>query len=496
MHELLIKGGRVIDPESGLDEVCDVAVDGGRIAAVGRDLGAASRVIEAKGLVVAPGFIDLHTHGQSLPADRMQAFDGVTTTLELEAGSLPVSAWYDEQAARGRTLNYGCSANWVTARIAVMNKVAAEPGLGMMATHAANRRWADEIATDEEVAAIVAMLRQGLDEGGIGIGVLNAYAPGSGVKEMTAVCELAADAGVPTYTHVAFMANEDPRSSVEAYTRLVGYAGTTGAHMHICHFNSTSAMDAELAARMVKKAQLQGLHVTTEAYPYGTGSTIMSAAFFRNPEFARRAGRDWSALEVLDTGRRFERHEDVLRSQAQDPGAIVLWHFLDTEANTRHREILDATVLFPGGAIASDAMPWTQPDGRFYEGDAWPLPEGTSSHPRSSGTFTRFLARWVRERQVMSLAEGLAKCTLIPARILGDSTPAMRAKGRLRAGCDADIVVFDWEKLEDRATFKAMNRTAAGMHHVLVHGAAVIADGELVRDARPGRAVRRPQRGA
>ncbi len=492
MHELLIRGGRVIDPETRLDQVCDVAVAERRIVAVGRELGPAARTIEAKGLVVAPGFIDLHAHGQSLPADRMQAFDGVTTALELEAGALPVSRWYAMQAERGRTLNYGCAANWVTARISVMNHVAPEVGLGFMAKHAADRRWADAIASDEEVAEMVGMLRAGLDEGGIGIGVLNAYAPGSGVKEMTSVCELAAEYAVPTYTHVAFMANEDPRSSIEAYNRLVGYAGTTGAHMHICHFNSTSMMDAEMAARLIATAQRQGLRVTTEAYPYGTGSTLMSAAFFRDPDFARRGGRDWSALEVLDTGRRFEKHEDVLRAQAQDPGAIVLWHFLDTEANQRHREILDASVLFPGGAIASDAMVWTQPDGSIYEGDAWPLPEGLSSHPRSAGTFTRFLSRWVRERRVMTLSDGLAKCTLIPARILGESTPAMRAKGRLQAGCDADIVVFDWDQLEDRATFKEMNRRSVGMKHVLVNGEAVVADGELVRDARPGRAVRRP----
>jgi N-acyl-D-glutamate deacylase len=383
----------------------------------------------------------------------------------------------------------------VTARISVMNKVPPEPGLGFMAANAGNRRWVDEIAGDAEVAAMVAMLREGLEEGGIGIGVLNAYAPGSGVKEMTSVCELAAEYAVPTYTHVAFMANEDPESSIEAYTRLVGYAGTTGAHMHICHFNSTSMMDAELAARLIATAQRQGLRVTTEAYPYGTGSTLMSAAFFRDPDFARRGGRDWSALEVLDSGRRFEKHEDVLAAQAQDPGAIVLWHFLDTEANARHREILDASVLFPGGAIASDAMVWLQTDGSVYEGDAWPLPEGMSSHPRSAGTFTRFLSRWVRERRVMTLADGLAKCTLIPARILGESTPAMRSKGRLQPGCDADIVVFDWDELEDRATFKAMHLPAVGMKHVLVNGEAVIAGGELVRDARPGKPVRRPYAG-
>jgi N-acyl-D-glutamate deacylase len=489
-HDLVIRNGRVIDPESGLDRVCDLAVAGGKIAAIGK-VGDGKVEIEAGALLVTPGFIDLHGHGQSLPADRMQAFDGVTTSLELEAGALPVGAWYDRQAAVGRTLNYGCAVNWIAARIAVMNKVAPEPTLRFMAQHEADRRWADGVASDAEVAEICAWLRRGLDEGAIGIGLLNAYAPGAGVKEMTEVCQVAAGRGVPTYTHIAYMANVDPRSSIEAYTRLIGYAGSTGAHMHICHFNSTSLLDVEKAAAMVRTAQLQGLKVTVEAYPYGTGSTVLSAAFFRDPAFAARSGRDWSALEMVDTGRRFSSHDEVVRAQAQDPGGLVLWHFLDVEVNQRHRDLLDASVLFPGGAIASDAMPWTRPDGSIYEGDAWPLPEGTSSHPRSAGTFTRFLRQWVRERQAVGLVEGLAKCTVIPARILQDSTPAFAAKGRLQVGCDADIAVLDWEHLTDRAEFTAMNRAAEGVRHLLVNGVRVIADGALQRDARPGRPLRR-----
>src|SRR5215469_1489363 len=121
MGSITISGGRVVDPASGMDAVMDVAVVDGKIAATGTGLGEAEHEIDATGLVVAPGFIDLHAHGQSLPADRMQAFDGVTTSLELEAGALPVSAWYEHQAATGRTLNYGCAANWITARISVMN---------------------------------------------------------------------------------------------------------------------------------------------------------------------------------------------------------------------------------------------------------------------------------------------------------------------------------------------------------------------------------------
>ena len=109
MTNLVITGGRVVDPASGIDQLGDVALQDGRVAAVGTGLGTAERMIDATGLVVAPGFIDLHAHGQSIAADRMQAFDGVTTTLDLEAGVMPVGSWYKRQAAQGRVLNYGAS---------------------------------------------------------------------------------------------------------------------------------------------------------------------------------------------------------------------------------------------------------------------------------------------------------------------------------------------------------------------------------------------------
>jgi N-acyl-D-glutamate deacylase len=491
MIDLIIQGGRVIDPETGHDTVADVAIQGGKILAVGAGLGPATRTIDAAGLVVAPGFVDLHAHGQSLPADRMQAFDGVTTALELELGVLPIARWYDEQAHVGRVLNYGASTGWVFARIAAMTSQQVDPTVEGMGLAMRDRRWVDEVSSPAELADILARVQAGLDEGGLGIGFPNAYAAGSGVKEMSELCSLAAACSAPTFTHIAYMSNIDPRSSVEAYTRLIGYAGSTGAHMHICHFNSTSLLDVERCAQLVHTAQAQGLKVTVEAYPYGTGSTVLGAAFFTDPAFPERFGSGYDAIQMVGTGKRFSARDELLAAQQEDPGAMVLIHFLDVEVNQRHRDLLDVAVMFPGGAIASDAVPWTMPDGTVYGGDAWPLPDEATSHPRSSGTFTRFLRQWVLDRQTTSLIEGLGKCTLIPAQIMQDSTPSMRAKGRLQVGCDADVVVFDLATLTDRADFKAMNRTADGMRHVLVNGTPVITDGLLDLDARPGRPVRR-----
>jgi N-acyl-D-glutamate deacylase len=150
------------------------------------------------------------------------------------------------------------------------------------------------------------------------------------------------------------------------------------------------------------------------------------------------------------------------------------------------------SVLYPGGAIASDAMPWTLSNGKPYIGDAWPLPDDATSHPRSAGCFTRFIREWVRERRAVSLLEGVRKCALIPAEILAASTPAMRNKGRLQPDADADIVVFDFEKLTDRATFSAMNRPSEGVRHLIVSGQPLISDGVMDVAARPGKPVRRP----
>ena len=489
---VMIAGGRVVDPASGLDAVCDVALHGGRVAAIGTGLGGAERVIDAAGLVVAPGFIDLHAHGQSIPADRMQAFDGVTTSLDLEAGVMPVAPWYRRQAAQGRVLNYGAATNWAFARIGAMTGSNEESSLEAFGRAMRDRRWVENVASEPELAGILDRLARGLEEGGIGVGILNAYAPGAGVQELTAVCELAAAHGVPTFTHVAYMSRIDPESSAEAYVRLIGYAGATGCHMHICHFNSSSKTDVERCARLVAKAQAQGLPVTLEAYPYGTGSTVLAAAFFNEDDFEARSGTSYDSVQRVNDGRRFHSREEIQRGQAEEPSTLVLWHFLDTETNERHRDLLDMSVLFPGGAIASDAMPWTLADGTNYTGDAWPLPDDASSHPRSAGCFTRFIRHWVRERQAVSLLEGVRKCTLIPAQILGASTPAMRAKGRLEVGADADVVVFDLQTLTDRAEFSAMNRPAEGVHHLLVGGEPVISDGVLNVAARPGKPVRRP----
>jgi len=494
-HDLLIRNGRVIDPETGFDEICDVALSGDTIAGVGHDLGPAAREIDATGLVVAPGFIDIHAHGQSVAADRMQAFDGVTTALELEVGVLPVAEWYDTQADVPRVLNYGTAAAWAFARRAAFGGFTPDGTRNPIDHMGASNdtRWMTDTAGAEQIETLLSLTRQALDDGAIGIGLPNGYLPGAGVKELTLICDLAKEYDRPTYTHIAFMGNIDPKSSVESYVKLIGLAGATGAHMHICHLNSTSLMDIDRVVQLIARAQAQGLPVTTEAYPYGTGSTVVGAGFFADPDFRQRTGSDYGNIELVKNHHRFEDRDDILRAGQENPSDLVMWHYLDVEVNDEHRRMLDASVTYPGASIASDAMPWVTPDGKIYDGNAWPLPPEVSAHPRSSGTFTRFLREYTREREVMPLVEALAKCTIYPASVIEGCTPQIARKARLRAGFDADIVVFDPDTVTDRATFTDMNRASDGVRHLFVGGTPVIAAGELDTQAAPGRPIRCPR---
>jgi len=490
--DTVVAGGRVIDPETGLDAVRSIGIRDGAIAAISDAELAGEQVLDARGLVVTPGFIDLHCHTQSLPGDRIQAFDGVTTTLELESGVLPVAEWYDLQARGGRAINYGTSASWTFARIAELSPESGEPIPNLTYFQAAYRysAWQHDVATPEQIDRIIARLEHGLSEGALGIGINSGYIPGAGVQELSLVADLAAKHAVPTFTHIQYMSNIDPDSSQEAYLRLIAYAASSGAHMHICHLNSTSLRDIDRCAQLISVAQRHGLRITTEAYPYGAASTVVGAAFLAHPCYCERTGATWSDIVLNATGEAVRDEAELRRVQADEPGQPIVWHFLSPETDPDDQRLLDVSVLFPGGAIASDAMPWERPGHIPVEGDVWPLPADAVAHPRSAGTFARFFARYVTGRRLIGLSDAVAKCTLIPARILDSSSAAAARKGRLRIGADADVAVFALEEFEDRATYSEPTHPSAGMVHLLVGGHPLIRDGILDTTARGGAAVR------
>jgi N-acyl-D-aspartate/D-glutamate deacylase len=481
---LVLKGGRVVDPGTGRDEVTDVLVRDGRIAAVGPGL-VGDTTLDVSELVVGPGFVDLHSHVHSVAGQRLQAFDGVTTALDLEAGLMPVAKAYADAAAQGRPLHYGFSASWGDARGQVLAGV--EPGADLLRSLGllGNGAWQRD-STPAERDRWLALLRSELEAGALGIGVLLGYAPRTDPAEYVGVAKLAVEAGVPTYTHVREIVESDPTTPVDGSGEVAIVAAETGAHMHHCHVNSTSRRHVDRVLQTLAKARSEGSRVTVEAYPYGAGSTGIGA-FFLAPERLTAWGLTPSSLVLLPSGERIADEARLRQVRAEAPGTPCIVEYLD-ESSPADLSLLHHALAFPDSIVASDAMPVLWPDGA-HESRQWPLPPGGSTHPRTAGTFTKALRLMVRETGAWSWLEAFRRCSWLPARVL-DFTPDGRAKGHLGVGADADVVVLDPERVTDVATYLDPVRPSVGVRHLLVAGTPVIRDGALVPDAFPGRAVR------
>ena len=442
-HDIVIANGRVIDPDSGLDAVRHVGIIGSAIRAVSTTPLTGKIVLDGKGLVVAPGFIDLHQHAHEPAAYALKAADGVTTALELEVGTGDVDRWYAERAGQS-VINYGVSIGHIPVRMAVLK----DPGDFLPSGPAAQRE-----ATHEELSAIVAGVARGLARGAVGVGFGIAYTPQAARSEILDVFVEAGRAGAPAFVH---MRGGDALASTE---EVLALAVATGTPLHIVHVQSSGGRQTGNVLRLIGLARDRGVDITTEMYPYTASATRIESALYDNwKEFpdSRFQSLLWPA-----TGERLTR-ESFAKYRAA--GGTVI-SFGNTE------EVVTLAAAHPLTMIASD---------------------GSLAHPRGQGTFARILGRYVREQKALTLVDALRKMTIMPARRLEKRIPAMQKKGRLTVGADADLVVFDPERVIDEATYEASRRPSAGFRHVLIGGVAVITDGQLQTAARPGQPVRAP----
>ncbi len=466
-YDLVIEGGRVIDPETGLDGVRNVGVRDGKIARVSPEALNGRRVIHAGGLVVAPGFIDLHQHGQELESQRVKALDGVTTALEMEIGAPDVAQFLKSKEGHS-LIHYGTAASHVAARAAVFGApLPAEvigPHAGIPEILPKSGPATDQPATAEQIEAIRQGLRAELDAGGLAIGMGIQYTPGATRLEVLDMFRLAAERRLPVYTHMRSTGRVEPGSGIESVSEVIGAAAITGAALHIVHINSSCLRDSLECLSMVEGARARGLDVTTEAYPYIAGMTAVNSALF-NPGWREKLGIDYGDLVLPDTG------EHLTKARFDELHNSNTTHWVLIFANTQ--EVVDKVIPHPLVMIASD---------------------GATGHPRNAGTYSRVLAQYVREKGTVTLMDAIRKMSLMPAQILERSTPEARQKGRLQEGADADIVIFDANVISDRSTFEKPMEPSVGVRYLLVGGAVVVDEGKALANVFPGRALLGPGR--
>ena len=446
-YDIVIANGRVVDPESGLDGVRNIGLRAGRVEAISTSALTGTRVIDATGLVVAPGFIDLHEHGQREESYGLMVRDGVTSAFELEVGTGDVAAWYGERTA-GQIVNYGVSIGHIKARM----KVLGDPGTALLPAGVGGTGP----ATEAQIAEMEAILRKGLAEGAVAVGFGSAYTPGATMAELERMFRVAAEGGASAHIHM--------RNGVAGMDSTIAAAAAAHAKLHIVHVNSSGDTSLVTFLSHIQAARDRGQDVTTEAYPYGAGMTEIQSALF--DDWKTWPDAKFGLHQLVSTGERLTRKTF---EEARKKGGTVIIHGR-SEEQTRTAIVSSLTMIASDGFI-----------------------EGGRGHPRTSGTFSKVLGKYVREEHALSLMDAIRKMTLAPAQRLEARVPSMKTKGRIRVGADADLTIFDPAKVIDRSTYEDATIPAMGIPFVIVGGQVVVDSGQVTK-ARPGRPIRAPVR--
>jgi len=467
-YDLVILHGRVMDPQTGADRIANVGVRAGKIAAISVDALDGARIIDAKGLVVAPGFIDLHSHAQYAFGYDQQAQDGVTTSLELEEGVYPIAPFYAVRQGKTR-INFGASVGLQSIRVKIKTGIDEEGSLDAPFNSwrkilPRKSEWAEQKLSPAEGERERAMVASGLAAGGLGIGVLSEYLPGAGRDEIYLLMKEAGRLHAPVFVHARAAALADADNLMTPVQELIADAAATGAPVHLCHIGSKALSAIDMVLDMIDGARSRGVDVTTEVYPYDASSTAIGSALF-NPGWQERLAAKYEDIEWPPTGERLNA-ESFARYRAQQPGMAIVNHRIPESTVT-------AAVAHPGVMIASDAVVYIEGKG----------------HPRATGTFARVLGVYVREKHALTLMDALGKMTYLPAHRLEAISPAMRRKGRVQVGADADLTLFDPMTVTDRATYQSPTLTSSGIPYVIVGGVPVVDRGKIVPAAHPGKGV-------
>ena len=445
IFDTVIRGGRVIDPDSGFDALADVGILGERIALISTEPLTGRATIDAAGLVVGPGFIDVLSYEPNSYGVWYKLGDGVTTNLGMHGIKSPVDASGFFSAYRGAAtppIHYGgaFSDQWY------------RDSIGIRAS-----------ATPAQRATLEERLDRSFDAGWIGVAVDPEYATSIDTTEWLGLARVAQRNGMPLFTHIRHSSpGPAGKSSLDALDEALRVARETGVSLHIDHIPSMATHVMPEAISRIETARAEGLDVTGCFYPYTFWGTYLGSARFAG-DWQSRFQISYNDLQLAGSN---ERLTEASFTKYKAQNKLVVAYAIPQE------DVLTAARA-PWTLLGSDAIPESS----------------NNNHPRGAGCFSRLLGPYVRDLGALTLNEALAKCTVLPARRLEGRVPMLARKGRLQMGADADITIFDPNTIADRSTVERPAVFSEGIEHVLVMGQHALTPAGVQRTVLAGRPI-------
>ena len=483
-YDIVILNGRVMDPETDFDAIRNVGILDGSIAAITVDNIDGQRVIDASGLVVAPGFIDTHFHSLSPFGVKLALRDGLTTGMDLEVGVTGIADWYAEKQGNWQA-NFGTTISQEGVRQTVLDGVTPKdvtelPDTRAQAARNSASRWSTHLSSAEELQAILDLLDQGLREGALGVGSTLGYMKnGVSAREQFETQGVAAKFGRLTAVHFRYSSAKPPMENAIAAQEVLANAMVLNAPLLLQHINFWGYQQID---EMAALARQNGHVVWAEVYPYLAGSTTIGADILKPEVWEDNLGLKYEETILNPQTGQYLSKDEYLYLAENDPGLIIVGFLRRAEWMPDWLRMQDTT-------IGSDSMMATDANGEFLD---WDDPyEAGAFHPRTAGSRAKTL-RLGREYEI-SLMQSLRQLSYWSAKYLGDSgVEAMQVRGRMQEGMVADITIFDAQTVTDNATYETGENglPSTGIPYVVVNGLVVVDDSEVLKDVHPGQAMR------
>ncbi len=445
-YDVVIRNGRVIDPETGFDALVNVGIDDGRITSISDGPLRGRTFIDARDRIVAPGFIDLLSYEPNDFGAWLKLADGVTTNLAMHGVSTYADGFFDRYSERS-PVHFGGAFHHHYFR-------GYEMGIGI-----------EQRLSGSQADSLERLRREGLEGGFAGAAFSLEYAPGTSNDEVERLVAVTAEYGHVSYFHLRFSDPDPPGTSLESLAEVMSIAQRHDASIHVQHLTSTGGTFVMPdAVSIVNQARASGIDVTACVYPYDFWATFLASARF-DAGWQDRYRITYENLQIAGTD---EHLTEASFGRARAANKLVA-----ALGSIPEQEVQQA-LLEPWVLVASDAIPTV----------------GLNNHPRGAGTFARTIGRYVRDLGLLDLRSGLAKMTIQPALRVQAMIPEMRRKGRMQRGADADIVIFDPATIQDSATVVEPGLPSVGVDWVLVDGQVALRRGFPQRDVLAGRALR------